>query len=49
MLTPLNWGDIALVAALTGVSEELLFRGAIIPGSFLDWWVAGLGGRHSVG
>jgi len=39
ILTPLNWFDIALVACLSGVSEELLFRGAIIPGSFLDWWV----------
>eukprot|EP00983_Pelagomonas_calceolata_P073625 1152198-Pelagomonas_calceolata.AAC.4 len=39
ILTPLNWFDIAIVAILTGVSEELLFRGAIIPGSFLDWWV----------
>ncbi|KAF5828750.1 hypothetical protein DUNSADRAFT_17128 [Dunaliella salina] len=37
ILTPLNWFDIAIVAILTGVSEELLFRGAIIPGSFLDW------------
>jgi hypothetical protein len=37
VLTPLNWLDIALVAAMTGVSEELLFRGAIIPASFLDW------------
>ena len=39
ILTPLNWFDIIVVAGLTGVSEELLFRGAIIPGSFIDWWV----------
>ncbi len=37
ILTNLSWLDIALVALMTGFSEELLFRGAIIPGSFLDW------------
>ncbi len=37
ILTPLSWLDIAVVAVLTGFSEEILFRGAIIPASFIDW------------
>jgi membrane protease YdiL (CAAX protease family) len=37
VLTPLSWGDIAVVSLLTGVSEELLFRSGLIPASFPDW------------
>jgi membrane protease YdiL (CAAX protease family) len=37
VLAPLNWGDVAVVALLSGTSEELLFRGALIPASFPDW------------
>mmetsp|Transcript_10450 Transcript_10450/g.18245 ORF Transcript_10450/g.18245 Transcript_10450/m.18245 type:complete len:406 (+) Transcript_10450:56-1273(+) len=37
ILSSLSWVDMGLVATLSGVSEELLFRGAIIPGTFLDW------------
>ncbi len=37
MLTPLGWPDVLLVACLTGLSEELLFRGALIPASLPDW------------
>lgn len=37
ILSPLGWFDIFLVAVLSGASEELLFRGAIIPATFLDW------------
>ena len=44
VLSPLSWIDIILIAALTGVSEELLFRGAIIPASFPDWRGALLAG-----
>ncbi|GAX72933.1 hypothetical protein CEUSTIGMA_g388.t1 [Chlamydomonas eustigma] len=44
ILEPLGWLDIFAVAVLSGWSEELLFRGAIIPGSFLDWRGALLSG-----
>ena len=37
VLTPLSWPDLLWVAALPGVSEELLFRGALIPALFPDW------------
>lgn len=37
VLEPLNYLDIAIVAGLTGVSEELLFRSAIIPATSPDW------------
>jgi len=37
ILAPLGWLDIFLVAVLSGASEELLFRGALIPASFPDW------------
>ncbi|MEW5304087.1 MAG: hypothetical protein WDW36_006721 [Sanguina aurantia] len=37
VLEPLNYLDIAIVATLTGVSEELLFRSAIIPATSPDW------------
>ncbi len=37
VLAPLGWPDVVLVALLTGGSEELLFRGALIPASFPDW------------
>ncbi len=37
ILTPLGWPDVLLVACLTGLSEELLFRGAFIPASLPDW------------
>ena len=39
VLTPLGWLDIGVVALVSGFSEELLFRGAIMPATFLDWWV----------
>ncbi len=38
VLTPLSWPDLLWVAALPGISEELLFRGALIPALFPDWW-----------
>jgi len=37
VLTPLSWPDLLWVAALPGISEELLFRGALIPALFPDW------------
>eukprot|EP00798_Chlamydomonas_sp_ICE-L_P008083 gene8083-1325_t len=37
ILQPLGWIDIIVIASLTGISEEFLFRGAIIPASFPDW------------
>ena len=37
VLTPLSWPDLLWVAALPGLSEELLFRGALIPALFPDW------------
>jgi membrane protease YdiL (CAAX protease family) len=44
ILGPLSWIDIALVALLTGTSEELLFRSALIPATFPDWRGAVLSG-----
>ncbi|KAG2430510.1 hypothetical protein HXX76_010033 [Chlamydomonas incerta] len=37
ILTTLNPFDIALVALASGIPEELLFRGALIPATFPDW------------
>ena len=37
VLMPLQWYDLIWVAALPGISEELLFRGALIPALFPDW------------
>ena len=45
VLEPLGAADLLWVAALPAVSEELLFRGALIPASYPDWWVGRAGGR----
>ena len=37
VLTPLQWPDLLWLAALPGISEELLFRGALIPAISPDW------------
>ncbi|PNW75893.1 hypothetical protein CHLRE_12g556150v5 [Chlamydomonas reinhardtii] len=37
ILTTLNPFDIVLVALASGIPEELLFRGALIPATFPDW------------
>lgn len=37
VLTPLSAADVVLVALASGIPEELLFRGALIPASFPDW------------
>lgn len=37
VLGPLRLGDYAIVAVLPGISEELLFRGALLPLFGLDW------------
>lgn len=37
ILSSLGWLDISAIALLTGVSEELLFRGALIPATLPDW------------
>jgi membrane protease YdiL (CAAX protease family) len=37
VLSPLSWPDIVLVALLTGVSEELLFRGGLVPLTWPDY------------
>ncbi|GLC34690.1 hypothetical protein PLESTB_001234400 [Pleodorina starrii] len=37
ILTPLGPFDILLVAAASGIPEELLFRGALLPATFPDW------------
>ncbi|KAK9866112.1 hypothetical protein WJX84_002263 [Apatococcus fuscideae] len=37
VLQQLEPGEVALVACLPAVAEELLFRGALIPASFPDW------------
>uniref|UniRef100_A0A7S2TRE5 CAAX prenyl protease 2/Lysostaphin resistance protein A-like domain-containing protein n=1 Tax=Lotharella oceanica TaxID=641309 RepID=A0A7S2TRE5_9EUKA len=37
VLRPLSMLDLAWVALLPGISEELLFRGALIPAVFPDW------------
>lgn len=39
ILAPLQWYDLIWVAALPGISEELLFRGALIPAVLPDWYV----------
>ncbi len=44
ILEPLGWLDILAIAVISGASEEFLFRGAIIPGSFPDWRGAVLSG-----
>lgn len=44
VLQPLNWFDILVVALLTGLSEEFLFRGAGIPATWPDWRGALLSG-----
>ncbi|KAF6264969.1 hypothetical protein COO60DRAFT_1694712, partial [Scenedesmus sp. NREL 46B-D3] len=37
VLSPLGWPDVLLVALLTGVSEELLFRGGLVPLTWPDY------------
>ena len=37
VLTPLSGADLLWLAALPGISEELLFRGALIPALSPDW------------
>jgi membrane protease YdiL (CAAX protease family) len=37
VLSPLGWPDIVLVALLTGVSEEFLFRGGLVPLTWPDY------------
>ncbi|KAJ9520780.1 hypothetical protein QJQ45_007642 [Haematococcus lacustris] len=37
ILSPLSWPDMALVALLSGIPEELLFRGGLIPVTSPDW------------
>ncbi|KAG2500923.1 hypothetical protein HYH03_000750 [Edaphochlamys debaryana] len=37
ILTPLNPIDVLVVALASGIPEELLFRGALVPASFPDW------------
>lgn len=37
VLGPLGTADLLWVAALPAVSEELLFRGALIPAVYPDW------------
>jgi membrane protease YdiL (CAAX protease family) len=44
VLTNLNWTDVALVSAATGASEELLFRGGLLPAACPDWRGALLAG-----
>lgn len=39
VLAPLAPADVLLVAGLPAVSEEVLFRGALIPAIYPDWWV----------
>uniref|UniRef100_A0A383VHH7 CAAX prenyl protease 2/Lysostaphin resistance protein A-like domain-containing protein n=1 Tax=Tetradesmus obliquus TaxID=3088 RepID=A0A383VHH7_TETOB len=37
VLSPLSWPDVLLVALLTGVSEEFLFRGGLVPLTWPDY------------
>ncbi|KAL0048712.1 hypothetical protein WJX82_009409 [Trebouxia sp. C0006] len=37
VLTPLTRADLIWLSCLPGISEELLFRGALIPATFADW------------
>lgn len=37
VLAPLQWYDLLWVGGLPGLSEELLFRGALIPSVAADW------------
>ena len=37
VLTLLAWYDLLWVTALPGISEELLFRGGLIPALSPDW------------
>ncbi|GIL45466.1 hypothetical protein Vafri_2701 [Volvox africanus] len=37
VLSPLTTLDILVVAAASGIPEELLFRGALLPATFPDW------------
>ncbi|PSN10049.1 CPBP family intramembrane metalloprotease, partial [filamentous cyanobacterium CCP5] len=35
---PLHWGDIPWMGLLPGLSEELLFRGVMLPAIGLNWF-----------
>lgn len=39
VLAPLTGPDLVWLSCLPGISEEVLFRGALIPGTFPDWSV----------
>lgn len=54
MMAPLQWYDLLWVGGLPGLSEELLFRGALLPAIAADWRgvaIAGLtfGSLHFTG
>lgn len=38
VLAPLHWGDIPWMGLLPGLSEELLFRGVMLPAIGLNWF-----------
>ena len=44
VLTRLSPLDLLWVAAVPGISEEFLFRGALIPATFPDWCAPALAG-----
>ena len=37
VLLPLDFGDLLFVSFIPGISEEMLFRGGLIPAVFPDW------------
>ena len=48
MLTRLSALDLLWVAAVPGISEEFLFRGALIPATFPDWCAPGVAGPSAL-
>lgn len=48
MLTRLSPLDLLWVAAVPGISEEFLFRGALIPATFPDWCAPAMGGPQTL-
>ena len=38
VLAPLHWGDLPWMGLLPGLSEELLFRGVMLPAIGLNWF-----------
>ena len=44
VLSPLQWSDLIWMGLLPGLSEELLFRGVMLPAIGLNWFGVGISG-----